>query len=241
MPVTVTQLIIALAVTAFGAVVQGTIGTGFAVVSVPILSLVNPILAPVPQLLMAMPLTLSMAWREREDIELTGVAWVTLGRLIGSLIGYGLLVIATQRTLDLGIATAVLVAVVILGTGATIPRNGATELGTGTVSGMMSLIASVGGPPVALLFKDAKGATIRSTVATILALGLVISIVTRFAGGKISADDVKLAVLLFPGLVVGYLASSRLRYRVKPVLLKRGILIVSALAALGLLIRALLG
>jgi uncharacterized membrane protein YfcA len=239
MPVSMPQLIIALAVTALGAVVQGTIGTGFAVVSVPILSLVNPALAPVPQLLMAVPLTLSMAWREREDIALPGVAWVTAGRLLGALVGYQLLIVATQRTLDLGIAVAVLTAVVVLSTGTRVPRNGATELGTGVVSGVMSLIASVGGPPVALLFKDAEGATIRSTLATIFALGLGISIVTRIAGGKISGDDVTLAVVLFPGLTIGYLLSSRLRYRVNAALLKRGILVVSAVAAVGLLIRAL--
>lgn len=241
MPVSVPQLLIALAVTAFGAVVQGTLGSGFAVVSVPILSLVNPILAPVPQLLMAMPLTVSMAWRERSDIERKGVALITAGRLPGALIGVWLLSIATQRTLDLGIASSVLVAVAILGTGSSIPRSGPTEFATGMMSGVMGLIASIGGPPVALLFKDEKGATIRATLATVFTLGLTITVATRVAAGKITADDVKLAFLLLPGLLVGYAASSRLRYRVNPVALKRGILVVSALAALGLLIRALLG
>ncbi len=72
MPVNAIELAAALVVTAVGAVVQGTIGIGFGVLSVPILSLVNPVLAPVPQLLLAVPLATSMAWRERSHIESRG-------------------------------------------------------------------------------------------------------------------------------------------------------------------------
>ena len=55
MPVSVAELVIALVITAAGAFVQGTIGVGFGIVSVPLLSLINPVLAPVPQLLLVSP------------------------------------------------------------------------------------------------------------------------------------------------------------------------------------------
>ncbi|MCL1692867.1 MAG: sulfite exporter TauE/SafE family protein, partial [Actinomycetia bacterium] len=58
-------LITALIVTFIAAAIQGVVGMGFAMVSVPILALINPSLAPVPQLLITLPLTISMAWRER--------------------------------------------------------------------------------------------------------------------------------------------------------------------------------
>ncbi|MEA2002909.1 MAG: sulfite exporter TauE/SafE family protein [Actinomycetota bacterium] len=241
MPVSPVELAIALAVTAIGAAVQGTVGMGFAVVSVPILSLVNPLLAPVPQLLMAMPLSVSMAWRERAHIERRGVIWLALGRFPGAAIGITLLVVATKRTLDLGIALSVLVAVVILGAGITIPRNSVTEFGTGVISGVTGMIASIGGPPAALLFKDAGGPTVRSTLAAFFTFGLTITMVTRIAAGRITGDDVILAMLLFPGLIAGYAASSRLRHRVDGPTVKRAILVVSTIAAVGLLIRALFG
>jgi uncharacterized membrane protein YfcA len=241
MPVSVFELAVALVVTAIGAAVQGTIGIGFAVVSVPILSLVNPLLAPVPQLLMAMPMTVSMAWRERSHIEWRGVTWLVVGRFPGALIGITLLAIATQRALDLGIALSVLVAVWILGSGLSVPRNRTTEFGTGVVSGITGMVASIGGPPAALLFKDAKGPTVRATLAMFFTFGLTVTLMTRIAAGRVTGDDLTLALLMFPGLAVGYVASYRLRYRVEGPVVKRAILVVSTIAAAGLLIRALAG
>jgi hypothetical protein len=233
--------VIALAVTAFGALVQGLFGIGFGVVSVPILSLVNPILAPVPQLLLAVPLAMSMALRERSHIETRGAAWLIAGRVPGALIGLGLLAIATQRTLDLGIAVSVLVAVVILGAGLSIPRNHFTEFGTGIVAGVMGMVASMGGPPAALLFKDEKGPVIRATLALFFSVGLLVTVAGRIAGGKITSDEVVLAVLMLPALAIGYVLSSRLRARVDAAFLKPAILGLATIAAAGLLIRAWTG
>lgn len=241
MPVSPIELAIALVVTALGAVVQGTIGIGFGVLSVPILSLVNPILAPVPQLLLAVPLAVSMAWRERGHIEYRGVTWLLAGRIPGALLGLGLLAIATQRLLDLGISLSVFIAVAILGTGLSVPRTRATEFGTGLIAGVMGMVASMGGPPAALLFKDAKGEIVRSTLAAFFSLGLIVTVFARIAGGKITADDVTLTLLLAPGLVVGYLASSRLRSRADASAIRPAILVISTVAAAGLLVRALIG
>jgi uncharacterized membrane protein YfcA len=239
MPVSSIELAVAIVVTALGALVQGTIGIGFGVVSVPILSLVNPILAPVPQLLLAVPLALSMAWRERTHIERGGVTWLLLGRIPGAVVGLGLLAVATERSLDLGIAMSVLIAVVILGAGLTVPRTRVTEFGTGIIAGVMGMIASIGGPPAALLFKDEKGPTVRSTLAMFFSVGLLVTVVARIAGGRITADDVTLALLLSPGLVAGYMASTSLRSRADGSTLRPAILAISSVAAAGLLIRAL--
>ena len=238
MPVSVVELVIALAVTMFGALVQGTFGIGFGVVSVPLLSLVDPALAPVPQLLLAVPLAISMAWRERAHIEKKGVVWLLAGRIPGAAIGLGLLAVATQRTLDVSIAVSVLVAVAILGAGLTIPRNHGTEFGTGVIAGVMGMVASMGGPPAALLFKDEKGPIIRSTLAMFFSLGLLVTVAGRVVGGKITGDDIVLALLLFPGLAAGYVASSRLRFKLDAKLLRPAILVLATAAAVGLLIRA---
>jgi hypothetical protein len=241
MPVSPIELAIALIVTAFGAAVQGTIGIGFGVLSVPILSLVNPVLAPVPQLLLVVPLALSMAWRERTHIEYRGVTWLLTGRIPGAVAGLGLLAIATQRSLDIGIAISVLVAVAILGTGLTVPRSRGTEFGTGFIAGVMGMVASMGGPPAALLFKDAEGPTVRSTLALFFSFGILVTVLARMAGGRISADDVTLTLLLSPGLIVGYVASYRLRSRADATAIRPAILAISSIAAAGLLVRALTG
>ena len=50
-PVTPSELGIALFVTLVASTLQATIAFGFSVVSVPILALINPLLAPIPQIL----------------------------------------------------------------------------------------------------------------------------------------------------------------------------------------------
>ena len=241
MPVSPIELAVALVVTAAAAVVQGTIGIGFGVLSVPILSLVNPILAPVPQLLLAVPLAMSMAWRERSHIESRGVVWLLAGRIPGAIIGLGLIAVATQRALDVGIALSVLVAVAILGTGITVQRTPPAEFGTGVVAGVMGMVASMGGPPAALLFKDAKGAIVRSTLALFFSFGLVVTVLARVAGGRMTGDDITLTLLLSPGFIIGYVASSRLRARADASAIRPAILAISSLAAVGLLVRAVVG
>lgn len=239
MPISLAELAIALVVTTVGAIVQGTIGVGFAMLSVPIMSLVNPILAPVPQLLLAAPLAFSMTWRERSHIEAKTVVWMVSGRIPGSAIGLVLLAVATQQSLDIGIALSVLVAVGILGAGLTVPRSPVTDFSTGVIAGIMGMVASMGGPPSALLFKDGKGPTVRSSLALFFSAGLTATIVLRLVAGRISSDDVAIALLLLPALLTGYVISSRLRHRVDGATLRPAILTISTVAAIGLLIRGL--
>lgn len=239
MPISLAELTIALAVCVIGAFVQGTIGFGFGILSVPILSLVNPIMAPVPQLLLAMPLTLAMTWRERSHVDVKGVTWLFAGRIPGALIGLWVLGLAAQRSIDMGIGISVIVAVTILGTGVSLPRNPASEFGTGVIAGTMGMVASMAGPPAALLFKDARGPTIRSSLALFFAGGLVITAVFRIIAGRMTGDDVVIALLLLPGLLVGYRLSSRFRHLFDGHAVRPAILIVSTLAAVGLLARAL--
>lgn len=232
-------LITALVVTFAAAAIQGVVGMGFAMVSVPILALIHPSLAPVPQLLITLPLTVSMAWRERHHIELSGIGWIVGGRIPGAILGVGLLAVATQQTLDIAIAAIVLGAVAILASGFHVERSPASEFGAGVVSGVSGLIASIGGPPLALLYTRDDGPTVRSNLAAIFTIGLMITISTRFVSGNISLSDVRVALILFPALVAGYGVSLRFKNRVSQPFVRGAILVLSLVGAVGLIIRAI--
>ena len=146
--------IVALVVTLLAATVQGVVGMGFAMVSVPILALIDPSLAPVPQLLMTLPVTVTMAWRERYHLRLSGIWWVIAGRFPGAAIGVALLAVATRRALEVAIAITVFVAVVVLASGLHLRRNALTEFGAGVFSGTSGLVASVGGFLLGRLLTD---------------------------------------------------------------------------------------
>ena len=232
------EWMVALVVTALAAMLQGVVGLGFAMVSVPILSLIDPRLAPVPQLLITIPLTVSMAWRERHAMDLSGAAWIIAGRVPGALIGLVFLAIVTGAALDVMIAVIVLIAVAIIASGYHVSRHPGTDFTAGVFSGTSSLVASIGGPPLALLYTNAEGETIRSSLAAVFSVGILITVGVRAVSGNITASDLRVAAVLFPALLVGYLLSNSLKDRVTNRQLKAAILVLSSLAAIGLLIRA---
>lgn len=230
---------IALVVTLFAALLQGVVGMGFAMVSVPILAFVDPSLAPVPQLLMALPLTFSMAWRERSHVEFSGIGWILAGRVPGAVIGVALLAVATQRALDLAIALIVLAAVAIIASGIHVRRTRGTSFGAGALSGVGGMVAAVGGPPLALLYAKDEAPTIRSNLAAILGIGLLLTLTLRTVSGHASLNDVRVAVVLFPAMLAGYLMSVRLKRYVSQRFVRTSILLLSTLGAAALLLRAL--
>lgn len=232
-------LITALVVTFVAAAIQGVVGMGFAMVSVPILALIDPSLAPVPQLLITLPLTVSMAWRERRHIQLSGVGWIIGGRIPGAVIGVGLLAVATQQTLDIAIALIVLGAVAIIASGFHVKRTPFSEFGAGLASGVSGLVASIGGPPLALLYTRDDGPTVRSNLAMIFTIGLIITISARALTGNITLSDIRVAAVLFPALAVGYVVSYRFKNRVSQPIVRYAILVLSLLGAVGLIIRAI--
>lgn len=231
--------LIAMAITAGAAAIQGTVGVGFAMVAVPLLSLVNPDLAPVPQLLVILPITIAMAWREREAMDLRGVGWIIVGRFPGLALGVAMLAVATQRTLDMFIGVVVLVAVTVLATGFHIQRTSGTKFAAGVASGTTGVVVSIGGPPVALLYSNDEAATVRSTLAAVFAIGVSLSAAARLATGNMSMMDVHIALVLFPAAVAGYLVSVRYKDRVPAGTARAAILGVSAAAAVALIVRAI--
>jgi uncharacterized membrane protein YfcA len=236
----VPALAAALIVTFLAATIQGVVGMGFAMVSVPILALVDPSLAPVPQLLVTLPLTLSMAWKERHHIRFPAIGWIIAGRVPGAVVGLALLTVATGQFLDLVIAAVVIGAVAIIASGLHVRRTHASEFGAGVLSGASSLIASIGGPPLALLYSSDDGPTIRSNLAAVFSVGLVITVTARSLSGNITASDLKVAIIIFPALVAGYVVSLRFKDRVSQPMVKFGVLAISLIGAVGLIVRTLL-
>jgi hypothetical protein len=239
MPVDTNVLVLAFAVTAVAAAVQGTLGFGLAVVSVPVLSLLDGDLAPVPQLLISLPLAIAMVSREWHHVDLYGVSWILAGRIPGAVVGIVLLKTLSDSAVELLIGGIVLSAVVVIGSGVTVPHTRATRFAAGTVSGATGLVASIGGPPLALLYRDAGGGTLRSSLNAVFIIGILVTVGVRTATDEISSDDVKIALVLFPAVFIGFFLSRNLKERVEGALLRKLILAVSTFAAVGVVVKAL--
>lgn len=240
MTVSTSSLVAAFVVTLIAAIIQGAIGIGFAVLSVPVLSLVDPALAPVPQLLLSLPLTLSMAFRERHAIHLRSMVWVLAGRFPGAYLGSFLLGIASARSLDLMIGVVVIGGTIIFSTNLNVRRTPVTQFVVGVVAGVTGLISAIGGPPVALLYRDARGPELRANLAAIFALGVILSIITRAIGAQITEKDLWLTLILSPALALGIFSSTYLTKYFEGPALKISVLILCGLAGAGLIFRSFL-
>jgi hypothetical protein len=241
MPAEAWILVLAFLITIAAGLVQGTIGFGLAVVSVPVLSLLDRDLAPVPQLLIALPLALAMVWREWGHLDLSGVGWVLAGRFPGAALGVILIKQFSETALDVLIAGLVLAGVAIVASGVVIRLTPLTKVTAGVASGTMGLVASIGGPPLALLYRDVEGGQLRSSLNAIFAIGILFSISVRGVTGEIAASDLKVAALLIPAAFIGLWLSRYFTDRIEGPALKNAVLAISALAAVGLLVRTVVG
>ena len=235
------ELIIALVITAAAAALQGTVGVGFAMVSVPILTLVNSGFTPIPQVLLAFPMTIYMVIRERQHIDLRGAGWVLSGRLPGAIAGVILLGMVAQRTLDGMIAGFVIAAAVAMAAGWSVQQTRRNQFIAGVASGISGTTSAIGGPPLAFLYQHSAGERLRSSLAAIFSVGITINVTSLAVAGRIHRDDIVTAAILLPALAIGLFSSRWITGRIADATIRRGILIVSALAGIALAIRTIAG
>lgn len=151
-----------------------------------------------------------------------------------------LLKLVSDTIVDVMLASVVLIAVFVIATGYVIERTRVTKFSAGVVSGTFAMIASIGGPPLALLYRGATGETLRANLAAVFSFGLVLTISTRVATGEMLMTDVILAAWLLPATIVGLIVSGKLDAIAEGRPLRVGVLVIASIAALGLFARVFL-
>lgn len=235
------ELAIGIVVVVIAAALQGSIGFGLAVLSVPILTVVDPVFTPIPTLILSLVVGAGTLLRERSDLDLEGLGWVITGRIPGAVLGAWVLSIATERTLGIVIGVIVLLAVAVLGSGLKVRLSRVSRVVAGLISGFSGTSAGIGGPPIALLYGRQAGPVVRSTLGAIFTIGITINLAILTLLGVLTATDVAVAAILTPAVLVGFMISGSLRPHVDGDRVRIGILIVSSLAALSLLVSSLVG
>lgn len=230
----------AVAIVAAAAALQASVGFGLALVAAPLLVLIDRHYVPGAVMGAGFCLGLVMALRERAAIDWGGVRAASAGRLLGALPAGVALGVASQAVFELLFSVLVLAAV---GLSLLHPRVQPTPravLGAGVASGFIGTITSIGGPPLALVYQNARGPELRATLAAAFVVGSAISLATLAVVGRFGAGEALRALLLVPGVLLGVAASRRLlpvfdRGATRPLVLS-----LSAASALAVLVRVLL-
>ena len=233
--ITTPEFALAFFVSFVAAALHSTVGFGFALLSVPILSLLNPIFAPVPQLLVVFPLTLAIVLRERHAVEVKSTLWIFAGRLPGAAIGVLLLKLLSSAALDILMSLMVILGVVIVVSRGTFRRTAPREFTAGVASGTMAMVSAIGGPPIALLYRNDSGPTVRANLGLVFAIGLCITISVRALAGEVSWAEVLVGAALMPAVWLGLRASKVLIPRVDGPRLRNAIVGIAGAAAILLL------
>jgi uncharacterized membrane protein YfcA len=106
---------------------------------------------PGPLLATALFLSILMALRNHESVDLRGVGWALVGRVPGTVIGATVVAAIPPREMKFQVGAMVLLAVLHVGAGTRVVRTPGALFGAGVLSGILSTTSSIGGPPVALL------------------------------------------------------------------------------------------
>jgi uncharacterized protein len=227
-------------VVAVSALVQGVAGYGMALVAAPLLALVDPLLVPVPLILLTSVHAVLAVVRDGRHADWPGIGWAMLGRLPGTGLGVLAVVALSQWVFSLLVGLGVLACVVLSSlTWRPRPRPGSLLL-AGLASGVGGTAASIGGPPIALLYQDAAGPRVRGTIGGYFVLGSVTSIAALAAAGQVTGESLASTALLTPFLLVGFALSGPARRVIDNGWMRCAVLAVAAASAVLLLGRVLL-
>jgi len=204
---TLEQTAIAIVIETVGATIQGVFGFGINLIAAPVLVLVNPHFAPVPVVLASLLGSALVAVREHGTIDRPSVAWALGGRVPGTFIGAWIVVVAAGARLRPVVGLVVLAAVVLTLLGRALHRNRKALVGVGLVSGVMNMVAGLGGAPFGLVCHDLPGPVLRPTLAFYVLVGGTFSGLVLLLIGQVDIESLRLTVLLLPAVFAGFGAS----------------------------------
>lgn len=190
-----------------GSTLQGSIGFGMGLFASPILILIDERFVPAPILLATWVLTTFLVLREPHAIDVRGLKWAVVGRMLWTVAAATVFAVLPRDRMALLLGVLVLLGVTMSLSGLRLRPSRSVLVGAGAMSAIMGTIASIGGPPMALVYQDASGERLRATMSSFFWIGTVMSLTALRAVGRFGGDEVRLALLILPSVMLGLLAS----------------------------------
>ena len=193
---------IAIAVVIIGSATQASIGIGLGLLAAPILTLIDPGFIPGAISVCVLPLSVGMTLRERDHID-RSILRAVIGRFTGVVVGAIVLSRAGHGLIAIVVAVSVLLAVIGSASGLRFAPTRRNLVIAGTASGFSGTVAAIGGPPMALTYQNADPRTLRASLAAFNTIGSLFTIPSLVIAGVLGVRELRLALLLVPGVFVG--------------------------------------
>ncbi|GAB3657760.1 sulfite exporter TauE/SafE family protein [Glycomyces tarimensis] len=230
------------AVLALASVVRTTAGFGFALVSVPPLAfLLDPVTAVVVAGIIAAPLSISIAVRDREHIDRRLLAVILGFGVPGVPLGVWALNVLPEDALMLVIAAVVLLGMFIVWRKTVLRGGMATLAGVSLFAGASYGATGIDGPPM-VAAAQGLGLLPRVQRAT-LSVSFAATSLTALAGfavsGQLTPAVGQTLLIGVPGLLIGIVAGERLFKRLNAERFRQVVLALLVVSSVSVLTRAL--
>ncbi|MFV0259733.1 MAG: sulfite exporter TauE/SafE family protein [Acidimicrobiales bacterium] len=236
---TVTQWALVSGILVLSAMFQSAIGFGSSLIAVPLVAQVAPEAVPGSVVVATVALNLAVLIREREAVDLTPLRPAALGAVAGTSTAALLLQTLSDRALLILVAVCVLAMVALVASGATPQRTRKTMLAAGAGAGFASTAAGIPGPPIALVYTDADGARVRGSLAAFFLLAGTFTMIGLRLTDRLDGSTIRTGILLMPAVLIGFALGKPVIPFVDRGFTRPTILVVSAVSAGLLLLRAL--
>jgi uncharacterized membrane protein YfcA len=242
----ISSLVVTMGGVFLASVLRGFTGFGFGLAAVPLLSLVLPPAEVVPLVVTLQVIIggggLRAAWR---DCDWRSVGLLFPGLVVGVPIGLVILTSVPANLVRLTIGGVIAFSVLLIQRGLRLAPNPSrlVSFAVGLVSGVISGLASMGGPPIVvyLLAVGHSAARMRATAIVYFMLAGCVSFVPMAVRGLITRDILIWSVASLPVLFGGSRIGTWAFFRAKPRHHRMVALVTLTVLAVLLIGRALLG
>ncbi|MDB5731464.1 MAG: hypothetical protein JWQ03_1359 [Variovorax sp.] len=218
--------------------IQGSTGVGFALITAPVIGLLQPALLPICVLVLMLPLNLYVLWRERRTIDRFGASWITGGRILGTAGGLWVLAALSASHLSIFVGVSTIAAALATLLMPAFSPNRHAFVAAGLITGVTETATGIGGPPLALVYQHQPAGVMRSTIALCFLVGELVSLVTLLAAGRVGTAQLSAAALLLPALVAGAVLSHFVHHRISNRFLRAFVHVFAIASGLVLLVQA---
>lgn len=226
------------AVVMFAAGVQALSGFGFALLAVPLLSLlVVPQHAVVTATGISLATTSVASWRGRHKADQPLAIRLIVSSLVGAPFGLLIIAHAPDGVLRIVLGVVVLAATAALARGWGVRETPIVDGAAGFVSGVLSTSLSTNGPPLVFLMQSRSMApeTFRSTINQVFVVANVVALVLFAATGMVDGPVALGIVAALPAAFVGVVAGTMARPKVSTERFRHVVLLLLVLSGLSAL------
>jgi uncharacterized membrane protein YfcA len=220
-------------------ILQMATGVSVGMIIVPFLAMISYTLVPVPIVFASLTLTIMMAYKGREHIDLRNAFPMSMGMLAGIFVAVYLLSKIHSEYLGLVFGLFILLSVFISLKVKHFTLTPVMNYAGGLAAGIMGTMAAVGGQILALLFQNHPLESIKSTLAFLYTLFSLTMLLVFYLFGDFSYTQMVSGFYMMPGFILGYLIAPYFSKYFNPKYSKIVVLAMATFGALMLIFRSL--